>query len=133
MKHKVAELSGALLDAAVAKAHGYVEDALQEWEGRRMWVDPTKTIEGWAEHVAWVHEWKPSTDWQHGGPILERERITLHPPKRSRPDAWAAAIWRDDDDSDSRFVAGSGDGPTPLIAAMRAYVASKFGEEVDLP
>lgn len=24
-------------------------------------------------------------------------------------------------------------GPTPLIAAMRAYVASKFGDEVELP
>jgi len=25
------------------------------------------------------------------------------------------------------------DGPTPLIAAMRCYVASKLGEEVDVP
>jgi len=24
-------------------------------------------------------------------------------------------------------------GPTPLIAAMRCYVASKFGDEVDVP
>ncbi|MNW06473.1 hypothetical protein D3C71_2028910 [compost metagenome] len=26
-----------------------------------------------------------------------------------------------------------GDGPTPLIAAMRCYVASRVGDEVDLP
>jgi hypothetical protein len=25
------------------------------------------------------------------------------------------------------------DGPTPLIAAMRCYVASKLGDEVELP
>jgi hypothetical protein len=25
------------------------------------------------------------------------------------------------------------DGPTPLIAAMRCYVASKLGDEIDIP
>jgi hypothetical protein len=34
---------------------------------------------------------------------------------------------------DGEMMTGGAEGPTPLIAAMRAYVASKYGETVDLP
>ena len=61
-----------------------------------------------------------STNWLFGGPIIERERININD---FGGEGWEA------DDSLGRY----GYGPTPLIAAMRCYVASKLGEEVDVP
>jgi len=60
-----------------------------------------------------------STSWEDGGPIIERERIELEHDGA----IWWARIKADDD-----F-----DGTTPLIAAMRCYVASKLGDTVDIP
>ncbi len=57
----------------------------------------------------------PSTDWAWGGPIIEREGIALIP-------GWTA-----------ERPGFSADGDTPLIAAMRCYVASKLGDEIDVP
>lgn len=62
-----------------------------------------------------------STDWSQGGPIIEREKITT---------SWRAghawfAFWREG----GAYIYG----PTPLIAAMRCYVASKLGGEVEIP
>ncbi len=64
---------------------------------------------------------KYSTDWAQGGPIIDRETIQLVPV--SNPDYWIAMH----PDSD-RYR-----GPTPLVAAMRCYVASKLGDEVEIP
>ena len=64
----------------------------------------------------------PSTDWAQGGPIIERWMIDCDTYRHG----WRAA----------RHVSTTptyGYGPTPLIAAMRCYVASKLGEEVDVP
>jgi hypothetical protein len=61
-----------------------------------------------------------STDWALAGPIIEREGITV---RRYTDALWDASIGRLD------YVA---DGPTPLIAAMRCYVASKFGDDLVL-
>jgi len=71
----------------------------------------------------------PSTDWAQGGPIIERERMDIECwDFHSMP--WKASMWWDDESS-------SGDiemyGLTPLIAAMRCYVASKMGDEVEVP
>jgi hypothetical protein len=63
--------------------------------------------------------YSPSTDWAQGGPIIERERIELE----HDGFIWWARIKADEDYS----------GPTPLIAAMRCYVASKLGDEVEIP
>jgi hypothetical protein len=60
-----------------------------------------------------------STDWQLGGPIIERGRIELEHDGFQ----WWARIRADEDFS----------GPTPLVAAMRCYVASVLGDEVDVP
>jgi len=64
-------------------------------------------------------EWSPSRFWHQGGPIIERERINVSCGKRG--DWWASMALNE-----------KIEGPTPLIAAMRAFVASKFGEEVEL-
>ncbi|MBR8221290.1 phage protein NinX family protein [Burkholderia ambifaria] len=66
----------------------------------------------------------PSVDWTHGGPIIDREGIGTW----RYNDQWQAAYG---DPVRALEISGpDGTGPTPLIAAMRAYVASKFGDEV---
>lgn len=91
--YKTAELTGSLLDAAVAKAEGV------------MFLDGAPS---------------PAEEWVVGGPIIERERIALV----HLGDAWLAECPND---------GARAKGPTPLTAAMRARVARKFGETVDLP
>ena len=70
--------------------------------------------------------YSPSTDWEQGGPIIEQEEIFL---AKSTLGGWTASIYTHDD----RVRCTLQDGETPLIAAMRCYVASKLGEEVDVP
>jgi hypothetical protein len=71
----------------------------------------------------------PSTDWAQGGPIIEREGIQIAP-MPAKGSTWCAiSLGRIKD----RASAGNGtwvEGPTPLAAAMRAYVAAKFGTEI---
>ena len=62
---------------------------------------------------------KYSTDWLLGGPIIEREEICMLAPVRG--------LWRSINMGRTQY------GPTPLIAAMRCYVASKLGDDVDIP
>ncbi|MDI4633306.1 DUF2591 domain-containing protein [Pelomonas sp. V22] len=111
MKHKVSELEGALLDAAVAKAEG-----LPVHPGRDRYI-VADTID-----TRYADDFFPSRLWEHGGPIIEREMIKIE----HAVDYWDAAIMS----KTATFYYQTG--RTPLIAAMRAYVASKFGEEVEL-
>ena len=67
------------------------------------------SCEGYAEH-------EYSTNWAQGGPVIEREKITLE---------WTGEDWMAYIKHDDEFF-----GLTPLIAAMRCYVASKLGDEV---
>jgi hypothetical protein len=67
-------------------------------------------------------EFQPSTNWSQGGPIIEREKISIG--KADDPDWWAFKGWKAEDGTP---------GPTPLIAAMRCFVASRLGDEVDVP
>jgi hypothetical protein len=61
-----------------------------------------------------------STDWRWVGPIIERERIAID---------WDGAAWCASDNVNPIACYG----PTLLTAAMRCYVASKLGDEVDIP
>ena len=74
--------------------------------------------------------YSPSTDWSIGGPIIEKEEIGI---RRNAP----CSRGREWEASPSITAKGAGGrwgyGPTPLIAAMRAYVASKLGDEVEIP
>jgi hypothetical protein len=63
-----------------------------------------------------------STKWEFGGPIIEREGIDLQY-QGGETDVWAADIFN----ADSMIY-----GDTPLVAAMRCYVASKLGDEVEV-
>lgn len=108
---KTSELTGAALDWAVAKstgryvgvANGYVCFDTGDGEGFNVFT--------------------PSTDWAQGGPIIEREAMCISRTNKTREEPWAAYI-------DGYYWI---DGPTPLIAAMRCYVASKLGDDVDVP
>ena len=84
----------------------------------------------WAVAKA-IGEYKPvavpkySSDWAQGGPIVEREKIDLSwDVELAHKDGW----WRAEID-----VMYESEGQTPLIAAMRCYVASKLGDEVEVP
>lgn len=59
-----------------------------------------------------------STDWAWGGPIIEREGIDLY-----QSGCWAAEVGG----------ANRQEGRTPLVAAMRCYVKSRLGNEVNVP
>ena len=76
--------------------------------------------------------YSPSTNWAQGGPIIEREKIDLFTEKGT-PESWVASIARYQ--NGERLVGWRIHkyGPTPLIAAMRCYVASKLGDEIDIP
>ena len=72
-----------------------------------------------------------STDWSQGGPIIGQEWITIHAPSSKGLKFCAkdgSPLWRANNPDGA-----SGNGPSPLIAAMRCYVASKLGDEVDIP
>ena len=68
-----------------------------------------------------------TSNWTQGGPIIERERLCARPLK----EVWGC--WVTDLYGDIHALSLSGFGPTPLIAAMRCYVASKLGDEVEIP
>ena len=67
--------------------------------------------------------WTPSTDWSQGGLIIEREKINI---SMSATAPWMAWFY------DGLDMLDLTDGETPLIAAMRCYVASKLGDEIDM-
>lgn len=114
---KTADLIGDDLDLWVARAVGHTVQRSPSggWE----------VLDAKTGHL--VENTDYSTDWAHGGPVVEREQIDLYGYRGLwMPDGQQ---WRGSIDHPAGLMA-IGRGPTPLIAAMRAYVASKFGEEV---
>jgi len=104
---KTTDLQGAALDWAVANCEGLVS------------IDTKNLFEPWYL----LRDYTPSTDWAQGGPIIERERIELVAIELG--EEWIARdYWKEFDEQS---------GPTPLVAAMRCYVASKLGDEVEIP
>ena len=100
---KTGELTGYALDWAIAKCE--------------------RVINGDDLDVGFILErgYTPSTNWAQGGAIIERECI---------------AVWFG---VDGEWNSQRGDtsaiqtADTPLVAAMRCYVASKLGDEVEVP
>ena len=107
---KTAELTGWSLDWAVAKAQDLPEAADRKY-------------------FALIPRY--SYAWSQGGPLIDREFIsTVYDNDYG---IWLAAK---NVPAQSMFGFGGDfyqEGPTRLIAAMRAYVVSKLGEEVDVP
>jgi hypothetical protein len=106
MKIKTSELKDLALDWAVAKCEKHA-----------------------SRHTVNVFDFNdyffnPSTDWSQGGPIIEREKIRLDTTWNFEDGYWSARM---------DTVGGWWLGDTPLIAAMRCYVASQLGDEVEVP
>ena len=124
MKIKVSEAAGPVLDHMVHIVIGLT--IREDFKYGRMYYRPqTKPDE-----VAWENVPLPySTDWSQGGPIIEREGIDIY--HREASTLWSAAIWRDLPGG-GQLMCKQRDCPTPLIAAMRCFVASKLGDEVEV-
>lgn len=128
MKVQVSELSGPALDWAVAKVEGH--HLFLEVDSKWRCEIGDKGPHDIGAHGQ--HGYSPSTDWSHGGPLL---------------DAWDIQIASTDDEEgypgrvylDANVFGrkpgnwGSKKGPTILVAAMRAIVSSQVGEEIEIP
>ena len=122
MRVKISELTGAALDWLVAKCEGMVAQGV--------YGEPELTQDGLHLHYCDVllsHPYSPSTDWAEGGPIVQREGIGIRQYGDFLESRWQADKWA------FKFVDPMATGTTPLIAAMRCYVSSKLGDEVDIP
>lgn len=118
---KVADLEGPLLDYWVAQAEKLPKPRIDE---SFCWIeepacdgDPSGALDA---------AFAPSMDWAQCGPIIERAEIRLVPSASHDADRWLGA-------AASQVTLGTlaeQHGPTALIAAMRAFVASHFGESV---
>lgn len=123
MKAETAHLSGAALDWAVAIAQGAVS-------GDNLIVclpdEPHQVVRafGLSKDTVSSH-YSPSTIWSQGGRIIDNENITVGPWDTSPAMAHMPGPVTS---TNPRVV-----GPTKLIAAMRCYVASKLGDEVEIP
>mgnify|MGYP001306952585 CR=1 FL=1 len=127
MKIKTADLIEPALDWAVAKCEGVVYESFMnamdymEWRSKQC-LDPN-------ELAGAHHAYQYSTKWACAGPLIEREGIYLR--ANDMATEWAAGALRKnrlDKKPGPLFYA-----KTPLIAAMRCFVASKLGDEIEIP
>ena len=119
MKIKTKDLTGAALDWLVAKCMGYVEQG----------VYGTPEFRDSGVYLCYCDAvlnscYSPSTDWAQGGPIIERERISI----RQWTNVPIVHAYMPHDDAP-----WASDGTSSLIAAMRCFCCSKLGDEVDVP
>ena len=125
---KTAELEGAELDYWTAKAEGLELPSIHVLP---VYNDEVCILGGICKEGG-PEVYRPSIDWSKGGPIIERERIELvNGDERGKWEATIGAETRHHEEygecNSYLFLFG----PTPLIAAMRALVSSKYGEEVE--
>jgi hypothetical protein len=112
---RTSELTGAALDWAVAKC-----------EGGHIGVADNGVFFD-AHNGDGFTSFGPSIDWEQGGPIIERERISMIEECNGM---WMGSIGGC---TDLDMPLYQEHGPTPLIAAMRCFVASKLGDDVEVP
>lgn len=125
---KTSDLIGPALDWAVAKCEGYTN--LRADTDGALVINPPRKDYG----PVYLYDQEFSTDWAQGGPIIEREKISTWWDKAG---CWHAADKRwveiDVDSEEFLDLPDTMIGPTPLIAAMRCYVSSKLGDEIEIP
>jgi Protein of unknown function (DUF2591) len=107
-------LTGAALNWAVSLCEGYTDYC----NGKIL--APNKE---WGR--VWLSECDYSRDWAQGGHIIEREGIEIC---RLNSGEWRGQLYEQGIDKMHREY-----GETALIAAMRCYVSSKMGNQVDVP
>ena len=104
----VAMLEGVELDYLVAKAMG-----ITQWRYGPELLTIAEALES--------EVYSPSTNWEQGGPLIQQGLITVG------PSAVKETPWMATAKTGSFFVSR---GATPLIAAMKAFVVLKIGENV---
>lgn len=130
---KTADLIGPALDYAVAVATGYyMQENLRH-------LGPV------THDTRDPEAWRPSANWAHGGPLIEKYKVMLSPP--------TSAVHRNFGYMDKRngYYEAGGWGSTifgkerkhrrtafnhpdsPLIVAMRAIVQFELGDTVQVP
>lgn len=111
---QVEDATGSVLDWMVASCENTLGRYVQpnEKRGTTKWEVIPQTL-------------RYSTSYLHGSPIVEREGLTLD----KTPDGWVSYMYREE----SPDAVSEGFGPTHLIAALRCYVASKLGDQVEVP
>lgn len=129
MKINTSELEGAALDWAVAQSVGnknvYILDGGVVYD---------EFIEQHGDYFP--ADYSPSTDWSQLGPLLEQTHCY---PNRYMDECSDVVESRrffvvtEIVDTVSVSTNILAEGPTPLIAACRAIVASKLGDTVDVP
>jgi hypothetical protein len=122
---KTADLTGAELDYWVAKAEG-LPCVLESYM-----TLPPRPIACWllrenGRPCFADGPYEPSTKWKVGGPIIEHGRIAIELWEGEGERAWAA---RPEYCDEYAIDEGRIWGKTPLIAAMRVFVAATFGDE----
>ena len=125
MKVKTQDLTEVQLDWAVAKC--------LNWEDYN--EDGVPYIELDSSHMSRrFGPYKPSTDWEQAGPIINREITRLF---KNVAGGWTAQIHHEKDHPlvAQKVTIGwtSASGPTSLVAAMRCYVANILGNEIEIP
>ena len=111
----VSNLSGPALNWAVNKA--------APCEGREI---SGKEIKRYSTNgkVGVMVDWSPATDWADAGFLIHMNKISI----TYRGDGvWEGRYFADD------RIANICTGPTPLIAAMRAFVRGELAETISIP
>ncbi|WP_334034739.1 phage protein NinX family protein [Burkholderia cepacia] len=117
---KVVELICDPLDIWVCRAE------LAEFEGRKLDVDVIERVKA---KLGTDLPYHPSRNWRIGGRIIEREQIAIYWDVDEWVAMWRPSCWPAGElESNGPIMTGA----TALIAAMRCYVASKFGYEISV-
>lgn len=130
MKIKTSELTGDALNWAVAMCLGWAWKA--DDKGKIILARPypqglKAVVNATGMKTLALKRFQATANWSIAGPIIEREGINLdNYAKNPQWSAWTPAPERESGEAQAY-------GPTPLIAAMRCYVASQLGDEVDVP
>lgn len=123
IKVKTSELTGVALDWAVAKCEGY-QAVFTNGSIRPVFRKSEAVEDTWPNY---------STDWAKGGPIIERECISVGLNESSAHEHTKYTAAMVDTTTTPWTPLAWLCGPTPLIATMRCYVASKLGDIVEIP
>lgn len=114
MKIKVSKTTKTQLNWLVSKCEDFNAEAL---------VQLAKKVPG-KDYGCFLTKY--CTDWSQGGPILDKENIGLI---CQQPESTKRCAYHQTSEGEVFYHYGD----TLLIAAMRCYVVSKLGDEVEVP
>lgn len=119
------ELEGALLDMAVAMAEGkrcilrhYLGDGTRP-------VSKAELVIELGDRSERTESYYPSSRWEIGGPIMEREGIATFSYTYDGTRYWAAS-------TEGAYPTSRHGATSLLVAGMRAFVVSKLGDLIDI-